>query len=98
MNPRFKEIRKIEDGKHFIFMGNDDKALIEGIGNYVLKLQDNKVFFLKDYLYIPSIRRNLLSISCLEKLSFSFFFGNRKFIMYKDDKIVLKGFKNSRMY
>ena len=53
-------------------MGNDDKALIEGIGTYALKLQENKVFFLEDCLYVPSIRRNLLSISCLEKLGFSF--------------------------
>ena len=41
----FKEIKKIEDGKSFVFMGNDDRALIEGVGTYALKLQENKVFF-----------------------------------------------------
>ena len=35
--------KKIEDGKSFIFMGNDDKALIERVGTYTLELQDNKI-------------------------------------------------------
>ena len=81
MNPGFKEIKKIKDEIFFIFMGN--KALIERIGTYALKLQDNKVFFLKDCLYIPSIKSNLLSVYCLAKFGFSFFFRNEKFVMYR---------------
>lgn len=47
----FKEIRKIEDGRSFIYIGNNDKAPVEGVGTYQLKLEDNKVFKLEDCLF-----------------------------------------------
>lgn len=62
----FKEIRKIEDGSSFIYMRNNDKTLV-GVGTNQLKLPNKKTFDLKECLYAPSTRRNLLSIFCLEK-------------------------------
>lgn len=44
------------------------------------------------------MRRNILFAACLEKLNFSFYFGNEKFVMYKDDDVVLNELRNSDMY
>lgn len=79
----FKEIRKIKDGKSYIYMGNDNKALIGGVGTYQLKLTNKKTFDPKECLYAPGMRRNLLSVECLKKLCFLFYFGNEKFVMNK---------------
>lgn len=68
-------------------MGNSDKTLIEGEETYPLQLPNTTTFELFDSLYFPTMRRNQLSIVLLEKLDFSFFFGNIKFVIYKDDDV-----------
>lgn len=67
-------IRKSEDTKSFIYMGNGDKAHIEGARTYLLPLPNNCTFEHFDCLYVPTMRRNLLSVVPLEKLGFSYFF------------------------
>lgn len=79
-------------------MGNGDRAQVDGVETYHLKLHNNKCFDLKDCLYAPSMRRNLLFVSYLEKLGFMFYFGSEKLVMYQDDEIILNGFRNSGMY
>lgn len=80
-------------------MGNGDKAHIEGARTYLLPLPNNCTFEHFDCLYVPTMRRNLLSVVPLEKLGFSlFFFGNGKFVIYKDNEVLLRGFRNSNMY
>lgn len=68
-------------------MGNSDKTHIEGEEIYPLQLPNTTTFELFDSLYFPTMRRNQLSIVLLEKLDFSFFFGNIKFVIYKDDDV-----------
>ena len=79
-------------------MGNDAKAKIEGIGVFELKLNNGSTFDLVDCLYAPSLRRNLLSVSMLEKLGYDFYFGNGRFLMKKNNVVVLYGFRNNNMY
>ena len=43
---------------------------------------------LQEVSYVPSIRRNLLSISLLDSQGHSFLFGNNKVEMYMDGKVV----------
>jgi hypothetical protein len=88
----FKEIHKISDGASYIYMGNDAKAKIEGIGVFELKLNNGSTFDLVDYFYAPSLRRNLLSVSILEKLGYDFYFGNGQFLMKNNGAVVLHGF------
>ena len=64
-------------------MGNDAKAKIEGIGVFELKLNNGSIFDFADCLYALSLRRNLLSVSMLEKLGYDFYFGNGRFLMKK---------------
>jgi hypothetical protein len=95
---RFKEIQKISDEASYIYMRNDGKAKIEGIGIFELMLNNGSTFDLVDCLYAPSLRRNLLSVSMLEKLGYDFYFGNGWFLMKNNGVVVLHGFRNNNMY
>jgi hypothetical protein len=56
--------------------GNEVK--VEGIGSFDLELQGGFNLHLHDVLYAPSLKRNLISISCLDKSGHICEFGNSK--------------------
>jgi|UniRef100_A0A2N9FVY3 hypothetical protein len=78
----FKSKRKPYDGEVAIYMGNGDKALIEYIGVVNLPLAFGGVLVLDDVVYVPSLRRRLISISKLDSSGFGFHFGNKRFVLY----------------
>jgi hypothetical protein len=47
---------------------------------------------LYDTFVVPSFRRNLISISALDKLGFSCSFGDEKFGLYRHSNMVVSGF------
>ena len=48
-------------------LGDDYQYLIKGVGEVSYKLESEKLLVMKDTLYVPSLKKNLLSISGLEK-------------------------------
>jgi len=56
----------IPKGNRYVYLGTSAKADILGIGNYTLKLPSGGKLVLRDTLYSPSMRRNLISVSELE--------------------------------
>lgn len=94
----FVNLRRIDNEDSFVLMGNEAKAKIKGQGDYKLCLKGSKTFILQNCLYVPSLRKNLLSVSCLDSLGFTFFFGNNKFKMFLDDVVVLDGFLCKGLY
>jgi hypothetical protein len=58
-----------------ISVTNGEEAEVEAIGELPLKISNG--FTLHDVLYVPSIRRNLISISCLDEDGFGCFFGKK---------------------
>jgi len=60
-------------------MGNREKILVEYVGTYRLIL-DTKFFLdLLDTFFVPSISRNLVSLSKFHVVGYSFKFGNSCF-------------------
>jgi len=47
-----------------------------------LNLPYGHVLLLKDVVYVPSMRRNLISVSVLDKYGYTFKFGNGKLDVY----------------
>ena len=43
------------------------KVVVVAVGDYYLNFGRDRCLLLKDYLYVPSIRRNLISVSSLVK-------------------------------
>ena len=58
------------------------------MGEVSLHIRGHKVLVLKDYLYVPQIRRNLISIFCLACNGYSASFNeNSVSILNEKDKI-----------
>ncbi|KAL0337712.1 UNVERIFIED_CONTAM: hypothetical protein Scaly_2046300 [Sesamum calycinum] len=58
----FQEFHEALDGE-CVFMGNSTTAEVLGKGKILLKLTSGKTLALIDALYVPSLRRNLISSS-----------------------------------
>ena len=84
----FLTIRTINPNENFLFMGNCMKALIEGIGTYHLILDNGHHLDLIDTFYVPSVSRNLVSLSKLDVYGFTFKFGHGCFSLCKNNSII----------
>ncbi|KAL0381502.1 UNVERIFIED_CONTAM: Retrovirus-related Pol polyprotein from transposon TNT 1-94 [Sesamum angustifolium] len=62
----FHEFHEASDGE-CVFMGNSATAGVMEKGKVLLKLTSGKILALLDVLYVPSLRRNLISASLLNK-------------------------------
>ena len=51
-------------------LGDDYQYLIKGVGEASYKFESRKLLKMKDVLYVPSLKKNLLSISGLKKKGF----------------------------
>ncbi|KAF3670093.1 putative phosphoserine aminotransferase, chloroplastic-like [Capsicum annuum] len=71
--------------KEMIYMSNSTMAKVEGTKKVGLKITSRKVLTLNNVLYIPELRRNLISISLLEKNGFKCVTISRKIVISKGE-------------
>ena len=83
--------RKPSDGERYIYVGDGNTVEVEAIGTFRLLLRTGFYLDLKETYVVPSFRRNLVSISVLDKFGYSCSFGNNKFSLYYDSKLVGSG-------
>ena len=69
-------------------MGDEKKVVVEAIGTFRLLLKTKFYLDLFETFVVPSFRRNLISISSLDKFGFSFSFRNNKVSLYQNSNIV----------
>jgi len=94
----FTSLRKPSNVESKIIMGDGVRALVEDIGVASLNLPSGHVLLLKDIVYVPSMRRNLISVSILDKCGYTFEFGNGKLIVYFNSIIIGSGVLYDRLY
>ncbi|PKI65480.1 hypothetical protein CRG98_014138 [Punica granatum] len=75
-----------------IYMGNSAHSAVEGQGKVVLKMTSGKKLTLNNVLYVPEIRKNLVSGSLLNKHGFRMVFESDKVILSKSGMYVGKGY------
>ncbi|KAJ9543763.1 hypothetical protein OSB04_023470 [Centaurea solstitialis] len=90
----FKEVN--DDQK--LFMGNAATAEIKGIGEVVLRMTSGKELKLKDVLFVPELRKNLVSGWLLNKVGFKLVFESDKFVLSKNGMYVGKGYAMNGMF
>lgn len=73
-------------------------AHVEAIGIYKLYLEFGCFLDLEETYYVLLFRQNLISISCLDKSSYSCSFGNGKFSLHQYSKIVGTGYVINNLY
>ena len=76
-------------------LGDDYQYPIKGVGEASYKLESGKLLKMKDVLYVPGLKKNLLSISGLEKKGFRVAFVDGQVLMWPrgktiDDAIVIR--------
>jgi len=69
-------------------MGNRVKVPMEAVGTYRLILDIGFYLDLMDTFYVPSISRNLVSLSKLDVVGYYFKFGNGCFNLYKTTCLI----------
>lgn len=71
---------------------------VEFIGVVKLSLEFGFYFVLENTIYVPTIRQNLISISKLDALDFSFKFGSGIFKLFRDSRLVGNGLLCDGLY
>ncbi|KAL0336726.1 UNVERIFIED_CONTAM: Retrovirus-related Pol polyprotein from transposon TNT 1-94 [Sesamum radiatum] len=93
----FHELLETTDGE-CVFMGNSTTAGVLGKGKILLKLTSGKTLALIDVLYVPSLRRNLVSGSLLNKVGLKIVLESDKVIITKNNDFVGKGYLSDGLF
>ncbi|GJV68588.1 retrovirus-related pol polyprotein from transposon TNT 1-94 [Tanacetum coccineum] len=90
-------LRAVDNGQK-LYMGNSATADIKGEGDVILKMTSEKELKLTNVLYVPEIRKNLVSGWLLNKFGFRLVFESDKFVLSKNQMYVGKGYAVDAMF
>jgi len=79
-------------------MGNGVPAAVRGTGQVCLKMTSGKTLVLKDVLYVPSMNRNLVSVSLLLRQGLKLVFESNKVILSKFGVFVGKSYESGGLF
>ncbi|GJV71978.1 retrovirus-related pol polyprotein from transposon TNT 1-94 [Tanacetum coccineum] len=79
----FHSFRAVDNGQK-LYMGNSATADIKGEGDVILKMTSEKELSWTNVLYVPEIRKNLVSGWLLNKFGFRLVFESDKFVLSKN--------------
>jgi hypothetical protein len=74
------------------------QADVEVVGDVSLELVDGFILSLRDVLFVPSLQRNLISVSCLDNDGFDCHFGDDKYEILCNNKRVGLAFQKEDLY
>ena len=80
--------RKPRTEEKYVFTGNDTSARVDWIGTFRLLLNTSHFVDLINTFVVSTFRRNLMSISTLDKFGYTCTFGNRKVSIKYEDNII----------
>ena len=83
--------RKPNDSERYIFVGDGKKVEVEAIETFRLFLKFGTYLDLNETYVVLSFRRNLVSISILDKFGYTCSFGNNKFSLFHNSNLVGTG-------
>ena len=84
----FLIILTLNQNESFIVVGNGVKVSVVAIGTFRLFLDTGCYLDFFQTLYVPSISRNLVSMSKLDLEGYSFSFRNKRFSLFKNSSFV----------
>jgi hypothetical protein len=74
--------------KRSLQVADGREAKVEAVGTLPLLLHDSFTLYLNNVLYVPSLRRNLISVASLEDDGYEYLFENNKCTIKFDDVII----------
>ena len=87
----FRSLRKPSKAESEIIVGDGARVAVKDVGMVALNLPSGHTLLLKNVVYVPSMRRNLISALVLDESGYTFRLGNGKLIMYFDSIEVGSG-------
>jgi hypothetical protein len=86
--------RKPSEAERYVYVGNGNKVEVKSIGKFRLLCRTG--FYLSfDALVVPSFRRNLISVSYLDKNGYVCSFSNGNFSLCQNSKLLASGILSS---
>ena len=85
-------------GERRIKVANGVKAEVEAIRELPLELNDGFILKLTNVLYVPSLRRNIISVSWLDDDGYDCHFGNGQCKIMFNHKCVGLAFRQDKLY
>ena len=79
-------------------VGNGTPVAVLAVGTFVLELPSGHVLKLLNCYYIPSLTRNIISVSLLTQHGYTFVFRNTGCYLYKDDAEICTAVANNGFY
>ena len=92
----FKDFRNLESDT--IVMGNDQPCGIIGIGTIRYKIFDGMVRELKEIRYVPTLKKNLISVSALEAKGYKVTIENDTMKFMYEALVILQGVRCHNLY
>jgi hypothetical protein len=68
------------------------------VGDVHLELDTGFIIVLRDVLYVPSLHRNLFSVSRLDKDRYSCLFGDGRCLIECNDTVISIAFRKNDLY
>ena len=76
-----------------LLMGNSSHARVLGVGTIVLKFTSEKTVLLKNVQHVPSIKKNLVSVSQMCRDGFKIVLESNKCVVSRHGTFVEKGYE-----
>ena len=86
------------DGERYIYVGNGNKVAVKAIGLFRLQLDSGCTLDLEETFVVPSFRRNLISVSCLDKFGYCCSFGNGMVSLYLNSSVISTSSLTYKLY
>ena len=81
-----------------VYIRNSTTSKIKGQGKIILKMTSAKELTLSNVLFVPEIRKNLVSGSLLNSHGFQLVFESNKFVLSESGMYVKKGYMSDGMW
>jgi len=94
----FSSTRTTTRRERHIRVANGVRADVEAVGDVSLELASGFTLLLRDVLYVPSLQRNLISVSRLDDDNFACHFGDGKCQIYCNNDCVGVAFQQQDLY
>ena len=91
-------IQTMGKGARRLKVANGVEVDVEAIGSITLELHTGFRLHLNIVLYVPTLSRNLISVSCLDDNMFESKFGNKQFVLNYCNKNVGLGVTRGQLY
>nr|GEV16136.1 RNA-directed DNA polymerase, eukaryota, reverse transcriptase zinc-binding domain protein [Tanacetum cinerariifolium] len=93
----FKTFELVEDG-FVLYMGDEHFAPVHGKGSVAIEFSSGKTITLFNVLYVPKLRKNLVSGPVLNKCGYKQVYESDKYILSKCGVFVGFGYYNNGMF